>query len=150
MKTHVSLNVTDLNKSVEFYTRMLGVEPAKLKSDYAKFDVANPPLNLALNESQVTPGGQLSHLGLQVGSTEEVVSIAKRWEQNGLLTLEEMGTDCCYALQDKVWVTDPDGAYWEVFTVLGHTEGKKISESGCCDMVTDSTTGEETCVAACC
>lgn len=150
MKTHVSLKVTDLDKSIEFYTKMLGVAPVKVKTDYAKFDVANPPLNLALNKSRLTAGGQLSHLGVQVKSTEDVLTIAKRWESNGLLTLEEMGTDCCYALQDKVWVADPDGAQWEVFAVLGDTEGTKASVSGCCDVNAEPAGIKGTEKAACC
>lgn len=132
MKTHISLNVTDVNESIEFYTKMLGVEPYKVKSDYAKFDVANPPLNLTMNQVKFEKGGSLSHLGLQVESTEEVLEIGKRWTENGLITLDEMQTDCCYALQDKTWVSDPDGNSWEVFTVLENTEGKENAASACC------------------
>lgn len=132
MKTHISLNVSNVEKSVEFYTKMLGVEPLKLKSDYAKFDVANPPLNLTMNQIPVTHGGSLSHLGLQVETTEEVLDMAKRWQENGLVTLDEMRTDCCYALQDKTWVSDPDGNKWEVFVVLSNTEDKDIAASACC------------------
>jgi catechol 2,3-dioxygenase-like lactoylglutathione lyase family enzyme len=132
MKTHISLNVSNVEKSVEFYTKMLGIEPLKLKADYAKFDVANPPLNLTMNQIPVTQGGSLSHLGLQVETTEEVLDMAKRWQTNGLITLDEMKTDCCYALQDKTWVSDPDGNKWEVFVVLGSVENKDISTSACC------------------
>ena len=132
MKTHISLNVSDVEKSVEFYTKMLGVEPLKLKADYAKFDVSNPPLNLTMNQLPVTQGGSLSHLGLQVETTEEVIEMTKRWNESGLRTLEEMQTDCCYAMQDKTWVSDPDGNKWEVFVVLGNTQDKDISASACC------------------
>lgn len=135
MKTHISLKVSEIGRSVDFYSRMLGVPPVKLKEDYAKFDVNDPPLNLTLNLADVVNGGQLSHLGIQVDSTEEVVSIAGRWAKEGLITFEEMGTDCCYAMQDKVWVEDPDGAGWEVFTVLSDTEGSKKGAAGCCDPV---------------
>jgi catechol 2,3-dioxygenase-like lactoylglutathione lyase family enzyme len=132
MKTHISLNVADIEKSAEFYRKMFGVEPVKRKADYAKFDVANPPLNLTMNQALVEKGGSLSHLGLQVETTEEVLEMTKRWNESGLRTLEEMQTDCCYALQDKTWVTDPDGNAWEVFVVLENTEDKNISASGCC------------------
>jgi catechol 2,3-dioxygenase-like lactoylglutathione lyase family enzyme len=132
MKTHVSLNVSNIQESIEFYTKMLGVEPFKVKSDYAKFDVANPPLNLSMIQVAFERGGSLSHLGLQVESTEEVLEITKRWNESGLRTLEEMKTDCCYALQDKSWVQDPDGNRWEVFTVLENTEGVENAASACC------------------
>lgn len=132
MKTHVSLNVSDIQESVEFYTKMLGVGPLKVKSDYAKFDVANPPLNLSMVQTSFERGGSLSHLGLQVETTEEVLEIGKRWVESGLKTLDEMKTDCCYALQDKTWVEDPDGNRWEVFTVLKNTEGMENAASACC------------------
>lgn len=132
MKTHISLNVSNVKESIEFYKKMFGTEPFKVKTDYAKFDVENPPLNLAMNQIKFEKGGSLSHLGLQVESTEEVLSIGERWKENGLLTLDEMQTDCCYARQDKIWVTDPDGNSWEVFTVLENIENKKDSVSSCC------------------
>lgn len=132
MKTHISLNVADVEKSAEFYQKMFGVAPIKRKSDYAKFDVSNPPLNLTMNQVAVEKGGSLSHLGLQVETTEEVLEMTKRWNESGLRTLEEMQTDCCYAMQDKTWVSDPDGNRWEVFVVLSDTEGKDISASACC------------------
>lgn len=132
MKTHISINVSDVEKSIEFYTKMFGVEPFKVKDDYAKFDVANPPLNFTMNQLPFTKGGSLSHLGLQVESTEEVLEMGKRWQEAGLITLDEMKTDCCYALQDKTWVSDPDGNRWEVFVVLGNTSDKDIAASACC------------------
>ncbi|HMS40581.1 MAG TPA: ArsI/CadI family heavy metal resistance metalloenzyme [Pyrinomonadaceae bacterium] len=135
MKTHISLNVSNVENSIEFYKKMLGVEPLKAKADYAKFDVANPPLNLTMNQVNFERGGSLSHLGLQVETTEEVLEMGKRWQENGLITLDEMKTDCCYALQDKTWVEDPDGNRWEVFVVLGDTTEKDIAESACCATV---------------
>lgn len=132
MKTHISLNVSNVSESVEFYKKMFGIEPLKLKSDYAKFDIANPPLNLTMNQLNFERGGSLSHLGLQVETTQEVLEIGRRWQQSGLITLDEMQTDCCYALQDKTWVSDPDGNRWEVFVVLGNTEDKDIAASACC------------------
>lgn len=132
MKTHISLNVSNVRESIEFYKKMFGVEPFKVKSDYAKFDIANPPLNLAMNQTTFKKGGALSHLGLQVETTAEVLEIGKRWVENGLKTLDEMNTDCCYALQDKTWVTDPDGNSWEVFTVLDDMDRVEKVSSTCC------------------
>lgn len=117
-KTHVALRVTDLDRSLAFYRAMFGVEPVKHKADYAKFDVDNPGLNLTLNLSPtVADQGALSHLGIQVESTETVKAAIARFQASGLATFEEHNTDCCYALQDKVWVTDPDGTRWEIFVV---------------------------------
>lgn len=132
MKTHVSLNVGNLQESIEFYTKMLGIGPLKVRTDYAKFDVENPPLNLSMVQIPFERGGSLSHLGLQVESTAEVLEIGKRWVEGGLKTLDEMKTDCCYALQDKTWVQDPDGNRWEVFTVLENTENIENAASACC------------------
>lgn len=118
MKTHVALNVTNLEKSVTFYRTMFGLEPVKYKADYAKFDIPNPALNLTLNlTNSVQTGGALSHLGVQVESTDDVKSAIQRFTDAGLALFTEDNTDCCYALQDKVWVTDPDGNRWEVFVV---------------------------------
>lgn len=77
-------------------------------------------------------GGSLSHLGLQVETSAEVLEMSKRWVENGLITMDEMQTDCCYALQDKTWVSDPDGNRWEVFVVLEDIEDKDIFASACC------------------
>ncbi len=132
MKTHISLNVSNVESSVEFYSKMFGVKPMKLRSDYAKFNVENPSLNLTMNQMPFEAGGSLSHLGLQVETSGEVMEMSKRWAESGLITLEEMQTDCCYALQDKTWVSDPDGNKWEVFVVLENTEDKDIAASSCC------------------
>ena len=118
LKAHLSLNVRSVDKSVEFYRKMLGIEPGKVRRGYAKFDVQNPPLNLALNQAPISRGGALSHLGIQVASTEDVLAIRQRWNDAGLSTRDDMQTTCCYAVQDKTWVRDPDGNEWEVFVVL--------------------------------
>jgi catechol 2,3-dioxygenase-like lactoylglutathione lyase family enzyme len=129
LKAHLALNVIDVNRSLEFYRRLLGIEPSKVRTGYAKFDVLNPPLNLTLNESVVAGGGALSHLGIQVSSTEDVLALREKWAAAGLLTRDEMQTDCCYALQDKTWVRDPDGNEWEAFVVL---EDNLPQASACC------------------
>lgn len=117
-KTHVALRVTDLPGAIAFYRAMFDAEPVKHKADYAKFDLDNPGLNLTLNVSdQLEQHGSLSHLGIQVDSREAVMAAIARFQKAGLATFEEHNTDCCYALQDKVWVTDPDGNRWEIFVV---------------------------------
>jgi catechol 2,3-dioxygenase-like lactoylglutathione lyase family enzyme len=148
LKAHLSLNVKNVENSVEFYQKLFGIEPSKVRQGYAKFDVQNPPLNLALNEISYNEHGALSHLGIQVASTEDVLATKEHWEQIGLLTRAEMQTNCCYALQDKTWVRDPDGNEWEVFVVLEdnlmqsdpcecgsklveENAGEKIAESCC-------------------
>ncbi len=118
LKAHISLDVADIERSVEFYKNFSASNRSKIRQDYAKFEVRNPPLNLALNQSTIGGHGTLSHLGIQVGSTEDVLETKKSWEESGLITTDEMQTNCCYALQDKTWVRDPDGNEWEVFVVL--------------------------------
>lgn len=118
LKAHLALNVKNVERSIEFYKKMLGIEPSKVRRGYAKFDVQNPPLNLTLNEVAFNERGALSHLGLQVATTDDVLAMRERWSAAGLLTLDEMQTNCCYALQDKTWVHDPDGNEWEAFVVL--------------------------------
>jgi catechol-2,3-dioxygenase len=118
LKAHLALNVRSVVNSTEFYTKMLGIEPSKVRHGYAKFDLHNPPLNLTLNEVAFKERGALSHLGIQVASTEDVLSMRQRWADSGLITRDEMQTNCCYATQDKSWVRDPDGNEWEVFVVL--------------------------------
>ena len=117
IKAHVAINVRDVERSVRFYSRLFGIEPSKHRPMYAKFDVSSPPLNLTLNQRPFTDSGALFHLGIQVASTEDVLKMRARWTAAGFETREEMGIVCGYALQDKSWVTDPDGNQWEVFVV---------------------------------
>jgi len=117
VKVHVALTTPQFEQSVAFYRAFLRAEPVKLKPGYAKFDLFDPPLNLTLNEGTAPLPGALSHLGIQVFSTEAVAAATARLRAAGLPTDEQYGTDCCYALQDKVWVRDPDGNRWEVFVV---------------------------------
>jgi len=142
LKLHVSLNVNNVDASVEFYRRLFGVEPAKVRPGYAKFDVQSPPVNFSLNQGNPKAAGALSHLGIQVGSTAEVLAIRDRWHTAGLDPRDEMQTDCCYALQDKAWVRDPDGNEWEVFVVLQNTEG---GTSSCCSSNSDLVTIASSC-----
>ena len=133
LKPHVSINVRNLERSLDFYQKMFGIEPAKVRTGYAKFDVQNPPLNFALNEVPALQApGALSHLGLQVGSTEDVLAMRQQWANAGLITRDEMQTDCCYATQDKTWVHDPDGNEWEAFVVLKDNLPETKEGAGCC------------------
>ena len=129
LKAHIALNVRDVGASVNFYKRLFGIEPVKVRRGYAKFDVLNPPLNLSLNEYPISDRGALSHLGIQVASTEDVLSIRQQWNNAGLKTRDEMQTNCCYAIQDKTWVKDPDGNQWEAFVVL---QDNLLETSACC------------------
>jgi catechol 2,3-dioxygenase-like lactoylglutathione lyase family enzyme len=133
LKAHISINVRNVETSIGFYRRLFGIEPSKVRSGYAKFDVENPPLNLALNEvPSLASAGALSHLGLQVGSTDDVLAVRRRWSDAGLVTRDEMQTDCCYATQDKTWVHDPDGNEWEAFVVLQDNLPETAKASSCC------------------
>lgn len=118
LKVHLAINVKNVQESIGFYRRLFGIEPAKVRAGYAKFDVQNPPLNFTLNEGPVKTRGALSHLGIQVRSTADVLATRQKWNDAGLVTRDEMQTSCCYAVQDKTWVRDPDGYEWEVFVVL--------------------------------
>ena len=133
LRAHLAINVRDVNRSIEFYKRMFGIEPSKVRTGYAKFDLQNPPLNFTLNEHSFSERGALSHLGIQVASTEDVLAMRERWMNTGLIPRDEMQTDCCYALQDKTWVTDPDGNEWEVFVVLEDNLPETVPSACCAD-----------------
>ena len=149
-RVQLALNVTDVDKAVEFYSQVFGAEPAKRREGYANFALENPPLKLVLIES--AEGGTLNHLGVEVSTSAEVDEAADRLAKSGLVTFSEENVACCYARQDKVWVHDPDGAPWEVYTVLGDAPEAKIgsvesAESGCC---TETDAGSEPEAASCC
>ncbi len=133
LKAHVSLNVSNIDASVAFYEKVFGVAATKRRPGYAKFDLASPSLNLTMQEAPRT-GVNASHFGIQVAASEDVASAWTRFKEAGLKTVTEDDTECCYALQDKVWVEDPDGNSWEVFVVKGEAAsmGKQLQKSGCC------------------
>jgi catechol 2,3-dioxygenase-like lactoylglutathione lyase family enzyme len=132
-KLHLALNVNDLDESLAFYRALWGVEPVKVRTGYAKFDLAEPSVNLTLNQHPVKEAGGINHLGIQVGSTEAVLAMRARLQERGLLTEDEMQTNCCYAIQDKVWLTDPNGYRWEVFVVLqDHLPETQPKAAACC------------------
>jgi catechol 2,3-dioxygenase-like lactoylglutathione lyase family enzyme len=141
LKAHLALNVRDVEASIEFYRKMLGIEPSKVRTGYAKFNVENPPLNLTLNQVPFNERGALSHLGIQVASTGDVLAMQQKWQKAGLVTVDEMQTNCCYALQDKTWVHDPDGNEWEAFVVL---EDNLAETSTCCVPAATAKTEAET------
>jgi catechol 2,3-dioxygenase-like lactoylglutathione lyase family enzyme len=116
-RVQLALNVRNIDEAVAFYTKLFGAAPAKRRPGYANFAIADPPLKLVLTE---VPGAteRLNHLGVEVGSSGEVATASARLAREGLKPHAEDGVTCCYAVQDKVWVTDPDGAPWEIYTVL--------------------------------
>lgn len=121
LKPHVSLNVSNIDASVAFYEKAFGVQATKRRPGYAKFDLEQPSLNLSMVEAPRT-GLNASHFGIQVASSEDVAAASARFKAAGLDTRTEENTSCCYAVQDKVWVQDPDGNEWEVFVVKGEAD----------------------------
>ncbi|WP_441288866.1 ArsI/CadI family heavy metal resistance metalloenzyme [Sorangium sp. KYC3313] len=121
LKPHVSLNISDIDASVAFYEKAFGVRAAKRRPGYAKFDLASPALNLTMQEAPRT-GVNASHFGIQVASTDDVLEAKRAFEAAELKTFTEENTACCYAVQDKVWIEDPDGNSWEVFVVKGDAD----------------------------
>ena len=119
---HVSLHVKSIDDSIPFYSALFGSGPAKVKPGYAKFDAESVVLSLEENAQDCGCICGLSHLGIRVASTEEVLATRARLAGLGLKIEEEMNTSCCYALQDKIWLTDPSGYRWEIYTFKGDTE----------------------------
>ena len=117
VRFHVGLHTSDLRRAVEFYRVLFGVEPAKHYDDYAKFEVEQPPLVLALYPSPREAGGALNHVGLRLPDSAALVEVQRRLEEHGIATQRQEGVECCYARQTKFWVTDPDRVLWEVYTL---------------------------------
>jgi catechol 2,3-dioxygenase-like lactoylglutathione lyase family enzyme len=133
MRVHLSINVKDVGKSVAFYEKVFGVKPQKQTSTYAKFDLSDPPFNFAM-QSGTGEISRVSHLGIEVDSPDAVMRWQKALTEKGLVRLVESDTKCCFARQDKVWFTDPDGNEWEIFYVreqLPVTE-EMDKEAACC------------------
>ena len=159
-RIQLALDVDDIDAAVSFYSRLLGTEPAKRRPGYANFAVAEPPLKLVLLENPGRGGG-LNHLGIEVESAEAVREHTARLGETGLATDVEDATTCCYATQDKVWVTAPDGERWEVYTVLadsptfgtGPSAGASSDDATCCGATATATSesgAEPVPAAACC
>jgi catechol 2,3-dioxygenase-like lactoylglutathione lyase family enzyme len=120
-RVQLALNVSDLEAAVAFYSALFATEPAKRRPRYANFAIDDPPLKLVLFEG-AGQGGSVNHLGVEADSTEAVTAAQRRLAGHGLATASEEQVSCCHALQDKVWVDGPDGAAWEVYTVLADVE----------------------------
>jgi catechol 2,3-dioxygenase-like lactoylglutathione lyase family enzyme len=116
---HLSLNVSDLPKSVEFYRTLFGCEPAKHRSDYAKFELEDPPVVLSLEPHPPAGQGTLNHVGLRLSDTRALVDMQRRLELAGLSSAREEGVECCYARQTKFWLRDPDHNLWEFYVLEG-------------------------------
>ena len=121
-RLQLALNVSDLDEAIDFYSKLFASEPAKVRPGYANFAIADPPLKLVLIEQVEARGsgvvGALNHLGVEVEEPAQVAQADARLSGDGLDTLEQRGTTCCFAVQDKVWVEDTDATPWEIYTVL--------------------------------
>jgi lactoylglutathione lyase len=143
-RLQLALNVDDLEESIAFYSRLFAATPAKVKPGYANFAVAEPPLKLVLIENP-GQGGSVNHLGVEVPDTDTVDAAQRRLAEHGLASIDERGTTCCFAKQDKFWVQGaPNGEQWEVYTVLEDSEtfagtgtDTDTGQAGCCGDTTD-------------
>uniref|UniRef100_A0A5Q5CDC5 Cadmium-induced protein CadI n=1 Tax=Mycobacterium sp. (strain JLS) TaxID=164757 RepID=A0A5Q5CDC5_MYCSJ len=159
-RVQLALNVDDLDEAITFYTKLFGVEPAKVKPGYANFAVTEPPLKLVLLENPGN-GGSINHLGVEVESSDKVHAEIARLTGEGLFADEEIGTTCCFATQDKVWVTGPAGEKWEVYTVLADSEtfgtspqlladGQAEQGGVCCGTASATESGQPVSTSSCC
>jgi catechol 2,3-dioxygenase-like lactoylglutathione lyase family enzyme len=131
-RVQLALRVADLEGSIAFYSKLFGAEPAKRRPGYANFAIAEPPLKLVLIEGAPGDPTRMDHLGVEVQTTEEVTGAAGRLAAEGLTTVTEEDTACCYAVQDKVWVTGPGGEPWEVYVVKADSDALDKAESSAC------------------
>ena len=132
-RVQLALRVADLEASVDFYAKLLGAQPAKRRPGYANFAITEPPLKLVLIEGEPGEETRLDHLGVEVETTGEVTAAAARLAAEGLATATEEDTACCYAVQDKVWVTGPGAEPWEVYVVKADADTlEKAADSACC------------------
>lgn len=129
VKFHLSLNSSNLMKSIGFYRVLFGIEPAKIRADYAKFEVVEPPLIMSLVPIAPTTGGTLNHVGLRVLDSTTLVAMQARLEQAGYATQREDGVECCYSKQTKFWVADPDRTLWELYVLHGDADEDDLSAS---------------------
>ena len=133
-RIQLALNVSNLDEAIAFYSKLFGCSPAKVRDGYANFAITEPPLKLVLIEN-ADEGGTLNHLGVEVESTDQVQQAIARLQGQGMDTLVEENTTCCFAVQDKVWVDGPDAEKWEIYTVLSDAPVWKIipvAEGECC------------------
>ena len=160
-RVQLALNVDNLAEGIAFYSKLFNAAPAKVKAGYANFAVAEPPLKLVLIENP-GHGGSINHLGVEVETSDRVHEEIARLSNEGMFTEEEIGTTCCFATQDKVWVTGPGGEKWEVYTVLADSETFGTSPEllaadetgGCscaaCDSADEEAVGAASRTSSCC
>lgn len=149
-RLQLALNVEDVEAAVHFYSRLFGVEPAKRRPGYANFAVADPPLKLVLMENPGR-GGSLNHLGVEVATVDEVDALQTRLAKDGLASVDERGTTCCYATQDKFWVEEaPSGERWEVYTVLSDSASFSGEDRTACCGASSEGGSPAVQAAACC
>ena len=142
VRFHISLNVTDLERSVRFYEILFDRPPAKQRDDYAKFETEDPPLVLSLEPNGKSGGGTLNHLGIRLGNARQLVAVQERLETRGVRSRREEGVECCYAKQTKFWVQDPDNTLWEFYTLDDDSLDRKgVGQS--LEVMTSSTLPEE-------
>jgi catechol 2,3-dioxygenase-like lactoylglutathione lyase family enzyme len=152
-RVQLALRVADLEASIAFYTKLFGTEPAKRRPGYANFAIPEPPLKLVLLEGQPGEPTRMDHLGVEVTTTEEVTAATARLAAEGLPTATEEDTACCYAVQDKVWVTGPGTEPWEVYVVKADSDIlDKDAGSVCCapGPASETAPGAVTASTACC
>ncbi|MQS15949.1 glyoxalase/bleomycin resistance/dioxygenase family protein [Streptomyces kaniharaensis] len=146
-RVQLALRVANLEGSIAFYSKLFGTEPAKRRPGYANFAITEPPLKLVLIEGETDQDTRLDHLGVEVESTEQVTAATTRLKDAGLATFEENDTSCCYALQDKVWVTGPGKEPWEVYVVKADADtlGKSADSApdACCGTTACCTPDEQ-------
>jgi catechol 2,3-dioxygenase-like lactoylglutathione lyase family enzyme len=131
-RVQLALRVADLEASIAFYSKLFGTAPAKRRPGYANFAITEPPLKLVLLEGDGGEPTRMDHLGVEVADTAQVTAATSRLADRGLATAVEENTTCCYAVQDKVWVTGPGHERWEVYTVLSDAPATDRSQVGCC------------------
>ncbi|MGO9217350.1 MAG: ArsI/CadI family heavy metal resistance metalloenzyme [Streptosporangiaceae bacterium] len=151
-RVQLALDVSNIDEAVAFYAKLFGTGPAKVRTGYANFAIADPPLKLVLLENPGN-GGALNHLGIEVPDAEAVDAVQARLAETGLASVDERDTTCCYARQDKFWVQGaPDGRSWEIYTVLADSQtfyGEESDSAACCGSGA-SETGDPAASAKCC
>jgi catechol 2,3-dioxygenase-like lactoylglutathione lyase family enzyme len=153
-RVQLALRVADLDASIGFYSKLFGAGPAKRRPGYANFAIAEPPLKLVLLEGEAGQATIMDHLGVEVETTDQVTAATERLAGEGLATATEEDTACCYAVQDKVWVTGPGAEPWEVYVVKGDADVlHKAADSACCApaaVSTPETASAGSTTSACC
>ncbi len=151
-RVQLALNVNDIDRAVAFYAKLFGTEPAKRRPGYANFAITEPPLKLVLLEGDAGEPTRMDHLGVEVTTTDEVTATATRLAGEGLATTTEQDSACCYAVQDKVWVTGPGDEPWEVYVVKGDSGVlDKAPASACCTPAAQAgAASTQSAASACC